>query len=73
MKAKRITALILFAFMTAGIFAGCQAASGDAALPDGFNKAVEAGIAWDKLASKADSPYYVNLEMDAFFREIMSR
>ena len=48
MKLKRITALILFVFMTAG-------------------------IAWDKLASKADSPYYVNLEMDAFFREIMSR
>ena len=56
MKVKRITALILFAFMTAGMLAGCQAASGDAALPDSFNKAVEAGIAWDKLASKADSP-----------------
>ena len=73
MNLKRVTALTLFVFMTAGMLAGCQAASGDAALPDSFNKAVEAGIAWDELASKADSPYYVNLEMDAFFREIMSR
>ena len=73
MNLKRVTALTLFVFMTAGMLAGCQAASGDAALPDSFNKAVEEGIAWDKLASKADSPYYVNLEMDAFFREIMSR
>ena len=56
MKAKRITAIILFVFMTAGMLAGCQAASGDAALPDSFNKALEAGIAWDKLPSKADSP-----------------
>ena len=73
MNLKRVTALMLFVFMTAGMLAGCQTASGDAALPDSFNKALEAGIAWDKLASKADSPYYVNLAMDAFFREIMSR
>ncbi|MBQ4610101.1 MAG: cellulase family glycosylhydrolase [Clostridia bacterium] len=59
MKLKRITALILFIFMAAGLLAGCQAASGDAALPDSFNKAVEAGIAWDELASKADSPLTV--------------
>ena len=56
MKVKRITALILCVFMTAGMLAGCQAASVDAALPDSFNKALEAGIAWDNLASKADSP-----------------